>query len=260
MTQPYDLAGRTVWITGAGSGIGRAIALAFAGAGCRIALTGRSEAALAGTRALMQVADGDCLLAPADVGDAEQVARAHAAVAAALGDPAVLVNNAGANARRRHWADLSAGDMASVVDVNLKGPFLCSLAVLPAMRRARDGVLIHIASVAATGIFAATGPAYTAAKHGARALSATINAEEGIHGIRSVCINPGEVATGILDSRPRPPGAEERARMVQPGDIAAAALFAVQLPARVCMAEMTITPTDNAFHRADAEAIAAMPR
>ena len=75
-----------------------------------------------------------------------------------------------------------------------------------------------------------SGPAYTASKHGARAMSATINAEEGIHGIRSVCINPGEVETPILDTRPRPPSAEDRAVMVQPEDIAAAAVFAAQLP------------------------------
>ena len=98
-----------------------------------------------------------------------------------------------------------------MVDVNLKGPFLCSLAVLPAMRERRAGTLIHVVSNAATGIFSVSGPAYTASKHGARAMSATLNAEEGIHGIRSICINPGEVATPILDKRPKPPSAEDRA-------------------------------------------------
>ena len=61
-------------------------------------------------------------------------------------------------------------------------------------------------------------------------MSATINAEEGIHGIRSVCINPGEVETPILDKRPQPPSAADRALMVQPEDIAAAAVFAARLP------------------------------
>ena len=145
--------------------------------------------------------------------------------------------------------------MASMVDVNLKGPFLCSLAVLPAMRERRAGTLIHIVSNAATGIFLVGGPAYTASKHGARAMSATLNAEEGIHGIRSVCINPGEVETPILDKRPQPPSAADRALMVQPEDIAAAAVFAACLPARTCIADMTITPTDNNFYRAGAKAI-----
>jgi len=251
-----DIAGRTVWITGAGTGIGRAMALAFAAAGCRLALTGRSEGTLAETHAMVTAAGGHAMMAVADVADAEQVTRAHGQVVVALGPVQILVNNAGANAKRRHWADLSPADMAAVVDVNLKGPFLCSLAVLPAMRAAGGGLLIHTASVAGTGIFAVPGPSYTAAKHGARAMSATINAEEGIHGIRSVCINPGEVATPILDTRPRPPSPAERAIMIQPEDIAAAAVFAARMPPRTCMAEMTITPTDNQFYRATAQSIA----
>ena len=255
-----DITGQAVWITGAGTGIGRALAQAFAAAGCRLALTGRSRDSLAETQRLVQDAGGSAMIAIADVADAHQVTQAHLAVAAALGDIDILVNNAGTNARRRHWADLSPADLASVVDVNLKGPFLCSLAVLPAMRERRAGLLIHVASVAGTGIFAVSGPSYTASKHGAVAMSATINAEEGIHGIRSVCINPGEVATPILDTRPRPPSAEERAVMIQPEDIAAAAVFAARMPARTCMAEMTITPTDNQFYRSTAQAIAGMPR
>ncbi len=255
-----DLTGRVAWITGAGTGIGRAVAVAFAEAGCRLALTGRSRETLAETRRLVEAAGGHAMLALADVADPHQVTRAHLEVVAALGDVQILVNNAGTNARKRHWADLSAADAGGVIDVNVKGPFQCSLAVLPAMRAQGGGLLIHVASVAGTGIFTVSGPSYTASKHAARAMSATINAEEGIHGIRSVCINPGEVATPILDTRPRPPSAEERAVMIQPEDIAAAAVFAARMPQPTCMAEMTITPTDNQFYRATAHAIAAMPR
>ena len=201
-------------------------------------------------------AGGEAILALADVGDAHEVTAAHRAVSEALGDVEVLVNNAGTNTARRSWRDLSPADMAQLVDVNLKGPFMCSLAVLPAMRERRAGTLIHIVSNASVGIFSVAGPAYTASKHGARAMSATLNAEEGIHGIRSICINPGEVATPILEKRPRPPTAEERALMVQPEDVAEAAVFAASLPPRTCMAEMLITPTDNAFYRDNARRIA----
>ena len=248
-----DIAGQVVWITGAGTGIGRAMAIAFAQAGCRVAITGRRAEMLAETAALMGTPP---VVVPADVADADAVSAAHAAVVAALGEVDILVNNAGVNAKRRHWRDLGPEDMASVVDVNLKGPFLCTLAVLPAMRRKRRGLMIHTVSNAATGIYAVAGPSYTASKHGARAMSATLNAEEGIHGIRSVCINPGEVATPILDSRPKPPSAADRAMMVQPEDVAAAALFAARMPARTCLAEMLITPTDNNFYRATAHALA----
>lgn len=250
---PEDIAGQVVWITGAGTGIGRAMAVAFAEAGCRVAITGRRADKLAETAALLPHPP---VIAAGDVAEAEAVAAAHRAVTAALGDVDILVNNAGTNIPRRHWNELSPADMALVVDVNLKGPFLCTLAVLPAMRARRRGLVIHTVSNAATGIYAVSGPTYTASKHGARALSATLNAEEGIHGIRSVCINPGEVETPILDSRPKPPSPADRALMVQPEDIADAAVFAARLPARTCMAEMLITPTDNNFHRATAKALA----
>ena len=249
------LAGRVAWITGAGSGIGRAIALAFAEEGARVALTGRRGDALAETAATVRERGGEALEVRADVTSAEAVAEAHREVAAQLGDPHILVNNAGSNARRRHWHQLSPDDMGWVLDVNLRGPFLCSLAVLPAMRERRDGLLIHVASLAGTGNFTVSGPAYGAAKHGARAMSASINAEEGIHGIRSVCINPGEVATPILDSRPNPPPPEERAIMIQPEDIAACALFAASLPPRTCLADMIVVPTDSQQNRAAAQAI-----
>ena len=251
-----NLTGQAVWITGAGSGIGRGIAIAFAAAGCRVVISGRTEPAL---RETARLAGGTIHVVPTDVTVAAQVTRAHAAVLATIGEPDILINNAGANAKRRHWAQLSAMDVDAVVNVNLKGPFLCTLAVLPGMRARRAGTIMHVASLAATGIFTVTGPTYTATKFAVRAMSATLNAEEGIHGIRSICINPGEVATAIMDSRPRPPSAEERAIMVQPEDIAAACVFAAQLPARTCMAEMTIVPTDNQFYRASAQAIANLP-
>jgi NADP-dependent 3-hydroxy acid dehydrogenase YdfG len=255
-----DLKGKIVWVTGAGTGIGRATALAFAQNGARTVLTGRRPDMLAETAALLEDAGHSAMILAADVADADDVVRAHKAIVAAVGEVDILVNNAGTNATRRHWRDLSPGDMARVVDVNLKGPFLCTLAVLPAMRAAGGGTIIHVVSNAATGIYAVAGPTYTASKHGARAMSATLNAEEGIHGIRSVCINPGEVETPILDTRPKPPSAADRALMVQPEDIAAAAVFAARLPPRTCMAEMLITPTDNNFHRATAKALAEMPR
>ena len=254
-----DLSGQVVWVTGAGTGIGRATALAFAQAGARTVLTGRRPDMLAETAALIGDAGHGSLSVAADVADAADVSRAHGEIVAALGEVDILVNNAGTNATRRHWRHLSAADMARVVDVNLKGPFLCTLAVLPAMRAKGGGTIIHVVSNAATGIYAVSGPVYTASKHGARALSATLNAEEGIHGIRSVCLNPGEVETPILDTRPKPPSAADRALMVQPEDIAAAAVFAAQLPPRTCMAEMLITPTDNNFYRSTAKAIAEMP-
>ncbi len=208
------------------------------------------------TAAQIRAAGGTALTAPADVSNAEAVTLAHAMIVDALGDPHILINNAGWNERYRHWRELTAEAADRLVNINLTAPILCTLAVLPAMRRRREGVLVHVASVSATGIFLASGPIYTAAKYGARAMSLTLNAEEGIHGIRSICINPGEVATPILDKRPVPITAEQRAIMVQPEDVAASVVFCCTQPKHVCISELTITPTDNNFYRADAHAIA----
>ena len=246
------------WITGAGSGIGRACAIAFAGAGAKVALTGRRVEALEETAATVRAGGGTALVAPADVADASAVTSAHKAVVAALGDPLVLVNSAGGNMRRRHWAQLSPQDMSDVVDLDLKAMFYCTLAVLPAMRARRDGRIVHIASQAGVGLHPVSGPTYAAAKKGVLALSATLNAEEGIHGIRSICLSPGEVDTPILFTRPVPPSAAEREQMLKPEDVAETALFCATLPNRACVTELVLLPTDDRHMRAQAHAIKAL--
>ena len=241
-----------VWVTGAGSGIGRATAIAFAKMGARVALTGRRQDALAETAAAI---GPGTFVQPADLGVAAEVTRAHEAVAAALGPVDVLVNNAGANTRERYMHELSAEALAGISLVNLIAPFLCTMAVLPGMRAKRAGTLIHIGSVSGVATFPASGAAYGASKAGVHTMSAHINAEEGVNGIRSICINPGEVATEILDRRPVPPPAAERLLMLQAEDIAAAAVFAACLPGRATVADMTILPTDNQFWRSFAQGI-----
>ncbi len=247
------MSGQVVWVTGAGSGIGRAAAVAFAKAGAQVALTGRRAEALAETAAF--IGEGAVVVA-ADLADPAEVTRAHAAVVAALGPVDVLLNNAGTNVKQRHWHDLAGEAVAAVLGVNLAAPFLCSMAVLPGMRARRAGTLIHIGSISGIGLFPASGAAYGASKAGVNMMSAHINAEEGVNGIRSVCINPGEVATDILDSRPRPPSPADRALMLRAEDVAAAAVFVASLPPRATVADMTILPTDNQFWRPFAQGMA----
>lgn len=246
---------KIVWVTGAGSGIGRAIAVAFGREGARVALTGRTAASLEETAKLLPA--GRSMIALADVTKADQIAAAHRAVVAAWGEVDVLVNNAGFNLPERHWAQISAENAGRVLDANLRGPVLCSLAVLPAMRKRGGGLLIHIASFAGQQIGIVSGPIYTAAKHGAVAMSATINAEEGIHGIRSVCISPGEVDTPLLAKRPNKLSAEQLAKILKPEDIADCAIFAARMHPRACPMEIVVVPTDNGSYRHAAQALAA---
>src|SRR5580692_5444409 len=100
---------RIVWITGAGSGIGRAMAIGFAAAGAKVALTGRRLAAL--TETASQIGE-TALVVPADVSDADQVANAYETVSKTLGNIDVLVNNAGRNSSVRHWQQLTVAEMS----------------------------------------------------------------------------------------------------------------------------------------------------
>ena len=249
------LAGKSAWVTGAGSGIGRAIAIAFAKEGAKVALTGRRTAPLEETARMI---GGGAIIVPADLTDDKQVAAALAKVESTIGGPDILVNNAGVNLPKRYLHQLTPEAIRTLVDGNLTAPFMTSVAVLPGMRRRGGGHLIQIASMAGKGISFLSGPGYTAAKHGFVALSQAINQENGIHNIRSCCICPGEVATDILKNRPEPVPAEEIERLLQPEDIAAMALFVATMPVRANITEMLVTPTYMRLLAPQAKKVAAM--
>jgi NADP-dependent 3-hydroxy acid dehydrogenase YdfG len=240
--------GKVAWVTGAGSGIGQAAAIALGKAGARLILSGRRAAPLEETAAAIRDAGGTALVAPADMADPAAVAAIDSRIRAEHGRCDILVNSAGLNIRRRSWAEVDAAGFATVLAADLAGPFHAVAAVLPMMRDRHDGLLIHIASWAGRYVVRMTGPAYTAAKHGLVAPSESIKQEECIHGIRSCCICPADVATPILDARPVPVPAEEKARMLQVAELAAAVLFVAGMPVRVCVNEILISPTWNRFY------------
>ncbi len=241
------LQGLAAWVTGAGSGIGRATAIALARAGARVGLSGRRRGPLEETAAL--IGDG-AVLAPADLTEAEQVERALETVLSALGRLDLVVSNAGANAPARSWREISAETAGMILDANLRAPFLVARAALPALRASR-GLIVHVASWSGRFIGAVSGPAYVAAKHGLVAMSHTINLEECGHGVRSCVVEPGEVNTPILDRRPVPLSAETRALMLQPEDVAEAILFVASRPPHVCINEILLSPTANRGYLAE---------
>ena len=236
-----ELAGKTAWITGAGSGIGEASALALAEAGARVILTGRRADALEAVADRVRDRAGEVVVRPGDVTDKAAVA----AIAAAHDAIDILVNNAGANVADRAWASLTPENVDVVVGANLSSAFYCALAVLPAMRARGDGLLIHTASWAGRYPAPVSGAAYSAAKHAVIAMSHLLNAEEGVHGIRSTALCPAETATPILDKRPVPVPDAERARMLQPADLGALVRFVATLPRHVCLNEIVVSPTWN---------------
>jgi NADP-dependent 3-hydroxy acid dehydrogenase YdfG len=239
------LKGKVAWVTGAGSGIGEAAALALAAEGAVVVLTGRRADPLRAVAARIEAAGGQAHIQPGDLMRAAEVDAIARFIDGEPGRLDILVNNAGLNIAARGWNQLRPDGLDEVIGGNLSSAFYCVLAVLPMMRRQRDGVLIHTASFAGRFVSPLSGPAYTAAKHGVVAMSHSINMEECMNGIRSTAICPGEVATPILDKRPVPVSEAERARMVQPEEVADLIRYVACLPPHVCLNEALISPTWN---------------
>ena len=244
-----DLAGKVAWVTGGGSGIGLAGALELAKAGAHVVISGRTERTNAAALAEIQ-RRGSAEAILLDVSDKKAVVATVAAIEQRHGRIDILVNSAGTNigGGKRNLATMTLEGWDEVVAANLSGLFYCCHAVIPGMRARRDGLIINVSSWAGRYASQLTGPAYNATKRAVIAVTESINMEECRNGIRATSILPGEVATPILEKRPVPPSAEERARMAQPEDLGAAILFVASLPARTCVNELIISPTWNRFY------------
>lgn len=239
------LDGQVAVVTGAGSGIGRATAIAFAREGCRVALVGRRSGPLRELADELEPAGAQCLALQADVTHPVGVQGVVDEVVQRWSRIDVLVNNAGLNVAARDMASVSAADWATVLDVNLTGTFLMTQAVLPAMRAQSSGTVLNVSSLAGHRAMALTGPAYSAAKAGVNSFTESLNLAERRHGVRACAVCPGEVATPILDKRPKPPSAAARASMLQPEDVAQTLLFVATLPQRATVELLTMFPTQQ---------------
>jgi NAD(P)-dependent dehydrogenase (short-subunit alcohol dehydrogenase family) len=210
------LDGKIAWVTGAGSGIGEAAAKALAEEGATVVLTGRRREKL---EAVAAAIGSQAHVEPGDMIKSSSVQAIVDGIDKQFGRLDILVANAGLNVPDRDWSKLQMSSADDVIHGNLSSAFYCAIAVLPIMRRQRDGILIHTASMAGRFIGGLSGAAYTAAKHGVVAMSHSINMAECINGIRSSAVLPGEVATEILEKRPVPVSAEDRAKMAQSSDV-----------------------------------------
>ena len=236
-------------VTGAGSGVGRATALKFAGEGWRVALLGRRAEPLAETIARAS-ADQRAQLESfsCDLGDPAAIERTAAAVLKQFGHVDVLVNAAGHNIPRRSLGELSRGDYTAVMDANVNGVLYLVQAFLPDMRRRGGGTIVNVGSEAGRQASEKSGAAYVVSKFGLTGLTQTINAEERQNGIRACCVFPGDIDTPLLEKRPAPPPPEARARMLQPDDVAAAVWFVATLPPRASVEELLIRPARPASY------------
>ena len=240
-----ELKDKISWVTGAGTGIGEAGALALAREGAIIVLTGRREEPLEKVARTIADAGGKAHVRPADLAKSDDVAAVAQFIAKEFGRLDILVNNAGLNIPDRSWQRLKPDGISKVIGGNLTSALLVAQASLPLMRAHGGGLMIHTASWAGRFIGPISGPTYTAAKHGVVAMSHSLNLEEGMNGIRSTVLCPGEVATPIVTNRPIPETDESIARMIQPADMGALIAFVAKQPPHVCINEVVVSPTHN---------------
>jgi NAD(P)-dependent dehydrogenase (short-subunit alcohol dehydrogenase family) len=228
------LQGETALITGGGTGLGRAIALAFAREGAIVSVAGRRLEPLQEVAREVERRGGKAAVTVCDVTCAQDALRAVAETTARLGRLSVLVNNAGTlhvstieTIREEEWD--------RVMEVNVKGPFLMSRAALPELRKAGGGAIINIGSV--LGLIAAKGrAAYCTSKGGVTMLTRAMALDHAHENIRVNCICPAIVETdlvrGLFDSAPNGEALRRAraaliplGRMGKPEDVAEMAVF-----------------------------------
>lgn len=230
----------TAFVTGATQGIGRATAIALGRAGYRVGLCARTAGKVDALVAELEAQGIEAAGAVADVGDPEQVTRAVSEVTAALGEVGLLVNNAGVLIARP-FEELTLEDWDVTMSTNLRSLYLVTRAVLPAMRRRREGTIVNVASLAGRNGFAG-GTAYAASKHAVLGFGRSLMLEVRKEGIRVVTICPGSVDTGML--RGQAMLKSDPDRILRPEDVAETILHAVRLPGRALVSELDIRPTN----------------
>jgi len=230
------LEGKCVVITGAAQGIGLAIAETFLAEGASLFLIDRDGDLLANEAVRLRATGEKVGYTAADITDADAIEQAIAAAAREIGQPNALVNNAGVNVFFEPLK-LSDADWQRCFDINLKGAWTCSKAVLPGMIAAGGGVILNIASTHAFTIIPHTFP-YPVAKHALLGMTKALGLEYAGQGVRVNALAPGYVRTQkVVDywnSFPDPVAAEAETMKLHPGgciatpeEIAKAALFMI---------------------------------
>lgn len=218
------LDGKVAFVTGAGRGIGRAISIAFAREGARVAAAARTSAEINGLRSEISAAGGTAVAIAMDVRSEESIAAGIAGAQSELGPIDVLVNNAAVMALSRidststqMWDDLML--------TNVKGVFLLCREVLPQMMERRTGRIINVGSLAGRRGYPEQG-AYCASKHALVGLSKVLAIETQHYGIRVHMLSPGGVLTGLSrDLRAARGESEESTEWMTADEVAQAALY-----------------------------------
>ncbi len=235
-----DIKNKVALVTGAGKGIGRAIALALAREGANVAVVARTSKDLQSLSREI----GDCgrkaLPIEADVTRESRVRELVSETAAKLGGIDILVNNAGIG-RFGRIESLSTQDWDDMFEVNLRAMFLCIREALPHLKKREESVVVNMASLAGKNFFAG-GAGYAATKWGVMALTKCLMLEERSAGVHAIAICPGSVDTHFFshESLPNP----DRGKILKAEDVAQVTLEAIKLPGRAMVSELEIRPAN----------------
>jgi NAD(P)-dependent dehydrogenase (short-subunit alcohol dehydrogenase family) len=235
-----SLKNKVAVITGAGGGIGAAMARALAAQGCALALAGRRPSSIraAGRRL---PASTQLLIERCDVRDSASVRQFFRAVKQKFGRADILINNAGISHVLEPVSQLSERVWRDVLETNLTGMFLCTQAALALMPR--GGAIVNNLSVASHRVFSGQA-AYCASKHGALGLTNTLREELRARGIRVIALLPGATATDIWNQfMPK----ARRAAMMSPEAVAASVVAALKLPGNAVVEEIRLMPLGGAL-------------
>ncbi len=226
MSTYQDLKNKVVLVTGAGSGIGQAIAVRFAAQGARVAINDVDPASASATVERIVESGGSALPAPGDVSSSADVDEMFGSIESAVGDVQILVNNAGLVAPMLHFFEADEAWWRRIVDVNLTGHFLCAHRAARPMARCGSGVIINMSSGGATRAHRAF-TAYDATKGGIEAFTRALALDLGPYGIRVNALMPGSIDTSGLDADQRSLRGENipMGRIGEPADMTGPALF-----------------------------------
>ena len=237
-----QLEGKIALITGAGSGIGKGIARAFAKEGANLVLASRNKENLEATATELQAQGGTVLVIPTDVTNEAQVVALFEQTRQAFGRLDILVNNSGAFDGGPLEA-LSLEIWQKVIEVNLTGPFLCTREALKIMKTQGGGRIINIGSISAQMPRLNSAP-YTASKYGLVGLTRTTALEGRAFGIAASCLHPGNTAT---EHRAASDKAEDQEPMMTVDDLAMTVVTMAALPAYANMLEAIVLPVEQLY-------------
>ena len=231
------LAGQVAVVTGAGRGIGAAVARQLAALGATVALCGRTQSTLERTADSISESGGKTEVIPCDVTVLHQVQHAAARVESTLGRVDILVNNAGIAGPVGPLHDLPPDEWERILNTNLRSVYFAIRAFSPLMLRAHGGHIINISSLAGKNPLA-YGAAYAASKWGLNGLTYSVAEELRQHNIRVSVICPGSVHTEF-----GPHEGKDTAKMLQPDDVAHAVIMLATQAPQSFMSEVLMRPT-----------------